>query len=300
MVKIAVIGDVHDQWEEEDQWALQLLKVDLALFVGDFGNESLEIVEKIARLPLPKAVILGNHDAWYTATPWGQKKCPYDQNKEDRVQKQVDLLGKSYVGYSNLDFPQFQLSVVGSRPFSWGGNDWKCEEFLKQRYNVSNFKESQSKIVQAVQQTAYQTVIFLGHNGPSSLGNGPEDICGRDWKPLGGDHGDPDLEGAIFAAKTLGKRVSLVTFGHMHHRLRHTQERLRTKVTTDATGTIYLNAASVPRIIDKGSEKWRNFTLVTLKDAQVKESSLVWVGENGQIMSQEWLYSSDFQTLKQI
>ncbi|MFN7245444.1 MAG: TIGR04168 family protein, partial [Microcystis sp.] len=42
--KIAVIGDVHDQWEIEDNLALEALQVDLALFVGDFGNESLEIV----------------------------------------------------------------------------------------------------------------------------------------------------------------------------------------------------------------------------------------------------------------
>ena len=39
--KIAVIGDVHDQWEIEDNLALEALQVDLALFVGDFVNESL-------------------------------------------------------------------------------------------------------------------------------------------------------------------------------------------------------------------------------------------------------------------
>lgn len=37
---------------------------DLAIFVGDFGNEDVEIVKKVADLELPKAVILGNHDAW--------------------------------------------------------------------------------------------------------------------------------------------------------------------------------------------------------------------------------------------
>ena len=39
-IKIAVIGDVHDQWEAADAEALQRLGVDLALFVGDFGKQS--------------------------------------------------------------------------------------------------------------------------------------------------------------------------------------------------------------------------------------------------------------------
>jgi hypothetical protein len=39
-VKIAVVGDIHDQWEVEDAIALQHLGVSLVLFVGDFGNES--------------------------------------------------------------------------------------------------------------------------------------------------------------------------------------------------------------------------------------------------------------------
>jgi predicted phosphodiesterase len=75
-VRIAVIGDVHDQWEPQDAIALHHLQVDLVLLVGDFGNESLTVVQQIADLDLPKAVILGNHDAWYTATPWAAKSAP--------------------------------------------------------------------------------------------------------------------------------------------------------------------------------------------------------------------------------
>jgi uncharacterized protein (TIGR04168 family) len=246
MIKIAAIGDVHDQWHEADNQALQALEVDLALFVGDFGNESLEVVQRIANLPLPKAVILGNHDAWYTATHWGQKKCPYDRNKEDRVQAQLDLLQDTHVGYNKLDFSLFNLSVVGSRPFSWGGKEWKYNEILKERYNINNFTESRQRIAQSAQDSPYSHLIFIGHNGPSGLGEQPEDICGRDWKPLGGDHGDPDLAGAISDAKALNKQVSLVVFGHMHHRLRHTKERLRTRVVKDENGTVYFKRLIYP------------------------------------------------------
>lgn len=119
-LKIAVVGDIHDQWEEDDGIALKHLGVDLVLFVGDFGNESVELVRKIASLDIPKAAVMGNHDAWYTATEWGRRKCPYDRTKEDWVQKQLDLLGEAHVGYGKLDLPSFNLTVVGGRPFSWG------------------------------------------------------------------------------------------------------------------------------------------------------------------------------------
>jgi uncharacterized protein (TIGR04168 family) len=285
-IKIAVVGDVHDQWEDEDAEALRHLGVDLVLFVGDFGNESLEVVSKIASVDVPKAAVMGNHDAWFSATDWGRKKCPYDRRVEDRVQQQLDLLGEIHVGYSQLDFPQFQLSVVGGRPFTWGGPEWKCQEFFGDRYGVYNFTQSTAKIVAAVNQTSFNTIIFLGHNGPSGLGENPEDSCGKDWNPLGGDFGDPDLAEAIAEARQKGKHIPLVTFGHMHHRLRHTKERLRTMVNQDDHNTIYLNAASVPRIIELDGKKRRNFCLVSLENHQVMKTSLLWVGEEYQIISE--------------
>jgi len=284
---IAVIGDVHDRWELEDNLALEHLGVDLALFVGDFGNESVEIIRLIANLSIPKAVILGNHDAWYTASDWGRKKAPYDHKQEDRVQQQLDLLGATHVGYSKLDFPQYNLSVVGGRPFSWGGPQWKNHKFYRDRYQVNNFAESTTRITEAARNTNYDNLIFIGHNGPFGLGDQPEDICGKDWNPLGGDHGDPDLAAAIEATRSLGKSISLVTFGHMHHRLRHRQDRLRTRVNRHADGLVYLNAAAVPRIKTENGITQRNFSLVTLEKAMVNQISLVWVDGQFNITSEE-------------
>ena len=88
VITIAIVGDVHNQWEEIDNYVLEQLKIDLVLFVGDFGNESVPIVRTITQLSLPKAVIMGNHDAWYTASAWGRKQCPYDRNREDWLQDQ--------------------------------------------------------------------------------------------------------------------------------------------------------------------------------------------------------------------
>jgi uncharacterized protein (TIGR04168 family) len=296
-IKIAVIGDVHEQWEEADNLALEAIGVDLALFVGDFGNESVRVVRLIEALSIPKAVIMGNHDAWYTASDWGRKKCPYDQQKEDRVQTQLDILGEIHVGYSKLDFPTLNLSVVGSRPYSWGGPEWKNKEFLRDRYGVTNFVESTAKMVAAAQKTSFETVIFLGHNGPTGLGEEPEAMCGRDWQPLGGDYGDPDLAEAIGRVRSLGKNIPLVTFGHMHHKLRHTRSQLRTRVKKNPQGTIYLNAASVPRIIEEEGEKKRNFSLVSFNRGQISEISLIWVNQNYKIVSQEFLYYQEVPQL---
>lgn len=289
-IKIAIVGDVHEQWETADQQALLSLAVDLVLFVGDFGNESLPIVQAIADLEIPKACVFGNHDAWFTATDWGRKKCPYDRQKEDRVQEQINILADSHVGYGNKEFCQFALTVVGSRPFTWGGPQWKYDDFFASRFGVTGFTDSTQLIVNSVKNTALDTIIFLGHNGPSDLGDRPESICGRDWQPLGGDFGDPDLAEAIAQSRVLGKRIPLVAFGHMHHTLRHTKKQVREPVQVDEYGTVYVNAANVPRIKEKDGIKLRNFSLVCLEKQVVSEISLVWLGADHQIVSQTILY----------
>jgi uncharacterized protein (TIGR04168 family) len=289
-LKIAVVGDVHEQWEAEDGMALKHLDVDLVLFVGDFGNESVEVVRAIASLDIPKAAVMGNHDAWYTATEWGRKKCPYDRSQEDWVQQQLDLLGEAHVGYGKRDFPAFNLTVVGGRPFSWGGPEWKFADICQQRYGISDFEQSTARIFQAVKSAACQTIIFLGHNGPSGLGDRPEDPCGKDWHPIGGDYGDPDLAEAISLSLTIGKNVPLVTFGHMHHTMRHTKKMLRKRIFKSPEGIIYLNAASVPRIVENDGQKLRNFSIVLLKDGVVSRASCVWVGNNFKVAFEEILF----------
>ena len=134
------------------------------------------------------------------------------------------------------------------------------------------------------------------------LGDQPEDTCGKDWQPLGGDYGDPDFAEAIASVRASDKRIPLVTFGHMHHRLRHTSQ-LRQAIN-EHDGTVYLNAASVPRIIEQNGERLRNFSLVTLENGVSQSSagkgsggcfepaqvSLVWVAQDYTLASEQILY----------
>ena len=294
-LRIAIIGDVHDQWDEQDAAMLHSLHADLVLFVGDFGNEAVEVVRSIASLDLPKAAICGNHDAWYTATPWGQRKCPYDRAIEDRVQMQLDLLGEAHVGYGKLEFPLLGLTVVGGRPFSWGGAEWRTKTFYRERFGIHNFEESAARLIQAVDEAAHETIIFIGHCGPTGLGDRPESPCGKDWQPIGGDFGDPDLTIAIAHAQKLGKSVPLVTFGHMHHSLRHRKDIQRERLNIDAHRTVYLNAACVPRIIKTESSCVRNCSLVTLNQTQVEQASLVWVDQDLEVTTAENLLPTSQQ-----
>jgi uncharacterized protein (TIGR04168 family) len=300
-IKIAIVGDIHDQWESADADALHALGVDLVLFVGDFGNESIDIVKAVASLDLPKAAIFGNHDAWYSATKWGKDKCPYDRSREDRVQQQLDILGAAHVGYGQLDFPQLGLGVVGSRPFSWGGSEWKNRTFYRDRFGITSFAESRDQMVRSAQASTQNTLLFIGHNGPTGLGSAPEDPCGKDWgSPIGGDYGDPDFEQALTATRFLGKNIPLVTFGHMHQRLRHRQDQSR-RVAVYAENTLYLNAACAPRIVaadgqvygrnewQGGADRRRNFSVVTLVNGVVAQAALVWLDRSG-VVSEQVLY----------
>jgi uncharacterized protein (TIGR04168 family) len=283
--RIAIIGDIHSQWSLTDNQLLPKLAVDLVLFVGDFGNEDVSIAKIVSELELPKAVILGNHDAWFSATDWGRSQCPYDRSQEDWVQAQIELLGDSYVGYGQCSFPQFNLAVVGGRPFSWGGDQWRNQKFYQSRFGINSFAESTAKIVAAADSTNAKQLIFIGHNGPTGLGDQPEDMCGRDWTPVGGDFGDPDLAAAIEQLQSQGRSIPLVTFGHMHHQLRHRTDRLRVPAR-QIGDTLYLNAARCPRMVSY-PPILHNFSIVTLQDGQVTEASLIWVDRQGEIQRSE-------------
>ncbi|MGC1309049.1 MAG: TIGR04168 family protein [Phormidesmis sp.] len=291
MVKIAVVGDIHDLWELKDNAALRHLNVDLALFVGDYGNEAVEVVRRIAAVEVPKAAVMGNHDAYYSASNKGIKNCPYDRSKEDWVQLQLDLLGDAHIGFSKREFPQLGLTVVGGRPFSWGGSKWRYRKFYRDRFDVRSFDESLDLILAAADEAEHNTIIFVGHVGPYGLGDKPTDICGKDWGNSSGDYGDPDFAKAIELTQQAGRQVPLVTFGHMHHKLKDSNQ-LRKRVATDNNGTIYFNAANVPRIEKTELGERRSFSLVTLNQGIVESIALVWLSANFEQISEEILYAA--------
>ncbi|KAL2338490.1 hypothetical protein Fmac_012936 [Flemingia macrophylla] len=310
-IRIAVVGDVHDCWNlEQDSKALEFLQASfivnadqpitlnafkylcsfLLILIGDFGDENVEVVQSVASLEFAKAVILGNHDAWFTKQLSGSEE-------KDKVQLQLECLGKEHVGYQRSDFPMIKVSVVGGRPFSCGGKPLFRKKLLSARYGVKDMDESAKRIQKAALGTPEDHfLILLAHNGPTGLGSSLDDICGKDWEFEGnGDYGDPDLAYAISLLKENNEvSIPLVVFGHMHKELAYGKG-FRKMIVVGADNTIYLNGAIVPRVKRLGDEDKRNiddesalpspeakgtrraFTLVEIAEGRVAKIAESWV-----------------------
>ncbi|KAG2485671.1 hypothetical protein HYH03_015643 [Edaphochlamys debaryana] len=276
-LKVAIVGDVHGSWRgDREEAALRLLGPDVTLLLGDFGNENVELVKQIASLPLRKAVILGNHDAWFTMTGRSMRRAPPQQSLSaadllaaeqrgdgplaaadgDGVTKQLAALGEEHMGYGTHAMDEQGYTVMGARPFSKGGKSFtSIKAFMGSLYGIESMDASADRIVQVASSAPpAHPLIVMGHNGPSGLGARAWDPCGVDWEPKAGDHGDPDLRAALDRLHAAGRRVPLVTFGHMHHNLHSGASKgwshhLRRMVHLDpSTRTLFLNAATVPRV----------------------------------------------------
>lgn len=290
---IACVGDVHGFWNKESEDALCWLRPDLSLFVGDFGEEDVELVRQIADVRDRKAVILGNHDGWHSTSGKGSM---------EGVEKQLDLLGDDHVGLSANSYPDLGLSVVGCRPFSAGGGSWRrFSKFYKRMYGLRNFQDSTTQIVaSALAEPQHHNLIFLAHNGPSGLGEQADSICGIDWK-LGeqGDMGDMDLHEAIDDVSSRGRSLPLVVFGHMHEMLhRNAFPRVKRNMfhLDEKRNIAYVNCAVVPRIrraqVGENEEnggsggeasaprQQHNFVLIELEEGKVQRVESIWIERN--------------------
>jgi uncharacterized protein (TIGR04168 family) len=235
---LTVVGDVHRWWRSADATFLERSHPDLALFVGDLGDEDVEIVRRIVELPVPKAVILGNHDAWQS---FGRKAATA------KLQESLALLAVDHIAYAVREVPRAGISVIGARPFSWGGQSLRSPELYDEIYGIHTMRQSAAAIVDAARNAQHRDLVILAHNGPLGLGAEPTDIFGKDFGKPGGDWGDRDLALAIQRIEGTGLRVRAVIAGHMHHKLVHPRGAERTRFLRRGD-TLFLNAAYVPRV----------------------------------------------------
>lgn len=292
LVKLVVIGDVHGQWSDEDEIALEYLQPDIVIFVGDIGNEDVELIRRIADLSVRKVVVLGNHDAWYSLTSRGRQRAikaalqssslKNFSGNTDRVVDMLHCLGDDHIGYSLSSARDLGIVLAGGRPFSKGGAHWSTvQDFYQRYYEIESLDDSATRILDGFldEATSDLCLVVVAHNGPAGLGGNQEDPCGVDFMEPPDDFGDPDLEDALDIASSCGRVASLVLFGHMHHTLK--KGGCRNMVAVDESrGTIYLNAAVVPRVktLQKvGEVKCRHFLQVGLVNGQVHKAANVWV-----------------------
>lgn len=274
--EILVVGDLHGCWCEEDTEFLERGTQDIVLFVGDLGDEDLSIVERIADLRVPKAVILGNHDAWQSFS-----------NKEptEKLRRIVDTIGDDHLAYGVRELPAAGISIVGARPFTWGGLDLRSPEVYGEFFGVRTSEESADRIAAAADEARHDDLLVLAHNGPYGLGGSPSSIYGKDFgKRPGGDWGDRDLAAALRTIADRGKRVRAVVAGHMHHRLHPQIGGKRTRfVKRDAC--LFLNPAIVPRICrsDDGDGHRRHYLRMIWESGDLESADEIWVDREGAI-----------------
>ncbi|MBK7897555.1 MAG: metallophosphoesterase [Anaerolineaceae bacterium] len=210
-IQIALIGDVHRQFDQHDITQFNQSNYDLLLCTGDLSNrwhwEGMAVAPQMARLQKPTLLIPGNHDTltlpqlvaeikqwprlcrWLA---WGQPR---------RLRQWQRALGPVQVGgYSGHPVPGADdVAVLVGRPFAMGGSVLHCQPQLQRQFGIGTMADSAARLCQLVEQTPQQKLIFLAHNGPTGLGRRRDSIWGNDFHP---DEG-------ILAIPICGRQLSL-------------------------------------------------------------------------------------------
>ncbi len=273
--EILVIGDMHGLWSRHDVEFLEGGTQDLVMFVGDLGDENVRLVTDVANLDADKVVILGNHDAWQSFS----LKFP-----TQKLEQSVEALGNDHLAYATRDIPAAGISIVGARPFSWGGQDIRSPEVYGHFYDVESMEESADLIVETALRAQFDDLIILAHNGPHGISSQPKSIYGKDFgKRPGGDWGDRDLKWALDRISASGRRVRAVVAGHMHHKLHPQIGGFRTRFVR-REGTAFINPAIVPRIRrTRSDEELRHYLRMVWSTGQLDSIEEIWVDRNGDV-----------------
>jgi len=279
--KVALIGDLHSSWDAADAKYFNGSDYELLLFTGDLGSgqrrNGVELARSLSRLNRPTLVMLGNNDATEHARI--SAELSYQQGRASLLQGtpswRPGLVNVRPCGFDAHRFTLggLDLTVVCGRPFAMGNGELSYPEALRASYGVGSAAESSARLKALVDAAETERLIFLAHNGPRGLGAGADAPWGRDFHPEAGDWGDADLADAVEHARATGRRVLAVVAGHMHWTLRSGGAR-RWQLERD--GTLYVNAARVPRILEPAGIKTHHHVelLLTKAGARAREVAL--------------------------
>lgn len=273
-----VVGDVHRHWSESDRRFLEQGEQDMVLFVGDLGDEDVELTREVASIEAPKAVILGNHDAWQS----------FSRRRPTRkLSQSLEALDSDHLAYSVREVPRAGVSLIGARPFSWGGPSLRSPEVYQRLYGVNDMRSSAERIFEAARSAQHRDLVILAHNGPTGLSQEPHDIYGKDFgNKAGGDWGDPDLELALKQIVDSGWRVPCVIAGHMHDRIMGQQGTKRSRFVRRGS-TLFVNPAVVPRVRRHNGSPVSHFLRLELEAGNVVRCEEIWVDGSGRVREVE-------------
>lgn len=285
MIRIAAVGDIHGGFDETDIALFNKSDYDLILVVGDLPGRTHtgtnEIARRIAQLTKPVYFIPGNHDGVTMIQLLAELKQSESlieraHKKQFRLCEQLkQSLGPAhYCGYSihPIEIRGIRFTLLAGRPHSMGGEPLSYKPYLEAKFGVSTMDQSEALLKRLIDKSE-SPILVLAHNGPTGLGSSREDIFGCDFKPDQGDFGDPDLEGALKYARSIGKRVLGVVAGHMHHKIRGGGERV---TLLERDNSLYVNAARVPRIFKDQGKVQRHHVRLLLGADELKAEPIYW------------------------
>jgi uncharacterized protein (TIGR04168 family) len=287
--QIAVVGDLHSWWDDEDVRWFNRSAYEQMLVVGDLGGtvrkDGLRIVRSMSRLRIPALVFPGNNDVEHYSgfdAEFTVQRGLIDLMNEPELAPNSGLrhaTGRvSTCGFSlhPMKIGALEITVVAGRPFARGGGVLSFPEAVREHFGIGSVEESTERLEALVDAIQTEHVVFLAHNGPTGLGVERDALWGRDFDPRAGDWGDGDLRAAIDRARRT-RRVLAVVAGHMHWSLRGGGTR---RWQHEHEGTLYVNAARVPRLVDTDAGLLRYHVALTLtKDRAFAEERAVALGD---------------------
>ena len=258
---MGVVGDLHTHFDNVDIHQLNAQNYDLLFFTGDLGGgsreSSLSMARMLSHLEGRVLVMPGNNDTVDIQELAAELTHRKGLNRIMAITRQKDYDNEvTLCGYSlhRVEAGSRKVSLIAARPHSMGGPELTFPDYMAHTYGIHSLEDSAGRLRSLVEQ-ADDDIVFLAHNGPLGLGGEPADIWGCDFKPGGGDWGDPDLADAIACARAAGKRVLAVVAGHMHLRTKQGQER---PWRVEIDDVLYINAARVPRIFNGSDDVYRH------------------------------------------
>lgn len=284
--RIGIIGDLHGHWDDWDARYFNASSYALLLFTGDLGSgtrdDGVRIARSLGRLARPALIMPGNNDVRHApeiAAELGHQRgltALFRLASAHLPGSEPPAPQARLCGYSlhPIVLGTRRLTLLAARPYAMGGGELSFAELLRP-HGVTDMASSTRKLCQLVEQAPCDELLVLAHNGPSGLGDAAEDLWGADFRPGAGDWGDPDLSAALAHARQRGKRVLAVIAGHMHSPTRGGATRAFRR---DVAGTLYVNAARVPRIRDDASGTVRHHVALEL-DARGAHVTEIWVRE---------------------
>ncbi len=285
---VAIIGDMHMQFDAFDVEFFNASDYDALLLVGDLASKNPDsmyrLLPALNALTKPTYLIPGNHDTTGVRQLLGelmQNEMLINFGADSQVTRmqrlQTELTGPTLCGYSNHQLAA-DLGLVTARPFSMGSTNGTVNfrPFLERRYGVSTLTQSTDRLKSLIDAIDGHYLI-MAHHGPFGLGKLATDMWGADFLPQETDFGDADLAEAVTYARSIQKPPLAVIAGHMHYPTKHGKKPKQWWARKD--GILYVNAARWPRIFKHEGSELHHHVRLTIDENLGTEVQACYVAE---------------------